>query len=140
MATPEPRETDKVYAGTAISTAQATRAILNLIKSPVTGTMSKRTIYKLVEDMGPSGTIYPLLSKGEQNLVKLALEIWGGSSPLGGIDLDNRRKVLLVMWYFYMGQVGDLKHFDSELTFLPEIDFHRLFPKGPDAPHPATPA
>jgi hypothetical protein len=137
MGPSEPREADKVYAGQTITTEMATRAILGLIHSPVTGTMAKRTTRSLVKDLGPQGTIYPLLSKGEKNLVKLALEIWDGASPLGGIDKDSRRKVLIIMWYFYLGEVDF--QYASETTFLTQLDFHRMFPKEPDKPGPSAP-
>jgi hypothetical protein len=121
---------DNVYAGEPISTEQATRAILNLIKSPMTGDMTKSTVRQLVGYLGPDGTVFPLLSSGEKNLVRLAVEIWAGESPLGGIDKANRRKVLLIMWYFYLGE-ADWLH-AADLTSLTELDFHRTFPTGPE--------
>lgn len=111
--------------GTPISVDQAIYALLKMIKSPIVGDIDK--------DQMPSSSLhrirdkcYDFLSGGEKKLVDIAQSIWMGPRPggahinaLGGLDRINRRKVLLIMFYFYLGR-------DTPLDNLPANVFRLL--------------
>ena len=116
---------NRTYAGRAVSTTMATGAILKLIKSPIVGDMSKDSVARTIERLDPEGDIYPGLSGGEKKLVRLALEIWRATDPLGGIDKDNRRRVMIIQWYFYLGE-AEWKN-AADLTSMDPLVFKRIF-------------
>lgn len=104
--------TTNVPIGTPITTAQAVRGILRLVRSPVLGDVDL--------DSGPGHTfrrlydgdrLYDALSSGEQRLVDIAFSVWRGGdkegasvAAIGGLDPDNRRKVLIGLFYLYLGK------------------------------------
>lgn len=94
--------------GIPITTEQATRAVLRLIKSPIIGDINKdpNSGYTLIR----LEKIKHMLSSGEKHLVDIAHSFWNPRSPdgaqlsaLGGLDKDNRRKVLIILLYFHLG-------------------------------------
>jgi hypothetical protein len=108
-----------VHIGTPITTEQATRAVLRLLNTPMVGDVDL--------DSSPGYTIqriqeksYHLLSTGEQRLVDIAWAIWSAGQHganlgvLGGIDHTNRRKVLMVLWYLYLGRDVPIVEYDTD--------------------------
>jgi hypothetical protein len=108
-----------------VSDAQATRAVLRLINSPVLGNVDADgspgyTLARIERD-----GLEKMLSSGEQRLVRFARSLWGGPTTpdsanvgeLGGLDRTTRRKVLVVLWFYYLGEVDWAKlHADLEAT------------------------
>lgn len=116
-----------VPVGTPITTGDAVRAILREVKSPVLGNVEL--------DSGPGHTfdriyghgreLYDMLSGGERKLVDVAWSLWRPGegariSDLGGLDRDRRRRVLIVLFYLYLGS-------DLPWNGIDEVDFQRLF-------------
>jgi hypothetical protein len=101
--------------GIPITSEQATRAVLRLIKSPIIGDINKDagpgyTLSRIKAKKHGGYAIYDSLSGGEKHLVDIALSLWSPHSPdgaelsaLGGLDKDNRRKVLMVLFYYHLG-------------------------------------
>lgn len=113
--------------GTPITTEQATRAVLRLIKTPIIGDIEK--------DSGPGHTlvrltkpeVYRSLSRGEQALVDVAEGLWSGGDDrgariniLGRLDAHNRRHVIIILAYRYLGR-------DLSVLEVPEVHWHSLF-------------
>lgn len=100
---------DLVRVGRPITEEQATAAILRLIRSPIVGNVDD------AETCGDAllrihGDCYPQLSSGEQRLVDIACAIWTGRedfgariAAIGDLDHDTRRRVLVVLAYYYLG-------------------------------------
>lgn len=118
--------------GVPVTVEQACRAILSMIDSPVMGDASLdaspgTTLQRLqkphVEADG--ATAYDMLSRGERLLVDITTAIWRGPaeegariSALGGLDRTLRRKVLMVLWYFYLGHDIPIELDPDEWTSL----------------------
>lgn len=96
-----------VDVGTPITQLQATQAVLRMVDSAVMPTGSPGVIFTKIYDEGG----YDRLSSGEQRLVDIAFALWRGGDQegarigvLGGLDRTLRRKVLLVLVYYYLGR------------------------------------
>lgn len=116
----------KVPTGTPITTEQATRAVLRLLRSPLVGnvdvdTSPGYTLSRLMDE-----PIHSMLSSGERRIVAIAKSIWNGPPggadiwELGGIDKHSRRTVLIVLWYLHMGD-------DRSALEISEEEWTRLF-------------
>lgn len=111
---PDPR--DPVRMGTPITTAEAVRAILRELKSPVIGDIDLDSLGRSLERLGREGTIYHVLSSGEQRLVDAATALWQAPMnddpillALGGLDPDRRRRLLVILFYRYLGRDLDVE-------------------------------
>lgn len=113
--------TDRVTMGEPVTTEQAVRAVLRMIHSPIIGDVDLDTsvgaLLRRVIDKAP------FLSSGEQKLVAIAESIWRGPvaagahiSALGGLDRTIRRKVIIVLAYFYLGRDVALEVDTSEFA------------------------
>lgn len=124
---------DRVQIGTPITVEQAARAVLRMIDSPIMGDVSAdsspgHTFHRLhKQDDDAGATPYDLLSSGEQKLVDIAFALWRAPyaegaciNVLGGLDRDARRKVLVVLTYFYLGR-------DLSLLEADQIEWRALF-------------
>lgn len=114
---------DAVRVGEPITTVEATTAILRMIKSPLVGDVTL--------DQGPGQTIerlkkncYPFLSGGERRLLDIAEGVWWPQhergariGAIGGLDPDNRRKVIVVLAYLYLGRDLSIFEMNSEEFF-----------------------
>lgn len=122
--------------GTPVTTEQATRAVLRLIKSELIGnieidTSPGYTLHRIKAQDKDSLCIYDNLSKGEKRLVEIAYSIWSPAadyskvndyadiSTLGGLDRTNRRKVIMILAYYYLGEV--------DFSDMDELSFQRTF-------------
>lgn len=106
---------ERIHVGTPITSEQAARAVLKLIKSPMLGHIEAdynpgSTIARIMKGSN-GGRIYDLLSSGERKLVDIARSIWNPQLPdgaplshLGGLDKDNRRKVIIILTYLHLGR------------------------------------
>lgn len=111
---------DRVHMGAVITTDQACRGILKLIQSPILGDIDLdanvgRTLARIVtEDPETGVTPFACLSTGEQRLVTIAQQVWchdeKGVGILGGLDKDNRRKVLIALFYLHLGRHLDIEY------------------------------
>lgn len=122
-------EQGRVPLGTPITTEQATRAVLRLLKTPIVGNVDAdaspgTTLQRIKTER--SGLTYDLLSKGERRLVDIAYAIWRGDDTegasigaIGGLDRHNRRAVIIILAYLYLGR-------DLALE-LDEVAFARSF-------------
>lgn len=110
---------DRVDIGTPITTAQAARGILRLIQSPIVGNVDLdrdpgSTIARLEKFDADIGTMpFACLSTGEQRLYEIAKQVWQGQDEgvglIGGLDRDNRRKVLIALFYLHLGRDLDIE-------------------------------
>ncbi len=118
-----------VALGTPITTEQATRAVLRLLKTPIIGDIDKdagpgHTLARFHKD---DGAIYSHLSRGEQALVDVAEGLWSGSDDrgarinvLGRLDAGHRRHIVIILAYRYLGR-------DLSMLEVPEVHWQRLF-------------
>lgn len=98
-----------------VTQEQATAAILRLVRSPYVGNIDA------AETCGEAllrihDNCYQHLSSGEQRLVDIACAVWTSRedfgariAAIGGLDLDNRRKVLVVLAYYFLGDDTPLR-------------------------------
>ncbi len=95
--------------GTPISSQQAAGAILRMIKTPIVGNVDLDhdpgvTLNRLYDE-----PLTHMLSGGEKRLRDIAKSVWNGApgadiAELGGLDRDNRRRVCIVLWYYFLGR------------------------------------
>lgn len=93
-----------------VTQEQATAALLRLVRSPLIGNVDDdescgATLLRIHD-----GAIYERLSAGEQRLVDIACNVWSGRedfgariSAIGGLDVATRRRVLVVLAYYFCG-------------------------------------
>lgn len=123
---------DVVHPGQPITQVQAVVAILRMIHSRLLG--------EQFADEGPwrglerARKVADLLSKGEQRLLDVAEALWAPTadvgariSVLGSLDKDNRRRVILVLTYYYLA--GDAW---PEATGAEFIDLFKSWPQRDD--------
>ena len=116
---------DRVPIGTPITSHQAALACLREIDSPIVGDVNADpnpgyTIQRLTTKDKDGHVAYDMLSSGERNLVDIAWSLWSEPTidhhaeitALGGLDRTLRRKVLMVLWYRYMGHDLPIKDLD----------------------------
>lgn len=119
---------DRVHIGTPITTEQAARGILRLIRSPIVGDVDLdrdpgSTIARLEKFDSDIGTMpFACLSAGERRLYEIAKQVWQRSDEgvglIGGLDLDNRRKVLVALFYLHLGRDLDVELDQDEFDEL----------------------
>lgn len=106
--------------GTPITTEQATAAVLGLIPSAMLGDISADPgLWRTFDRIYGDKDLYRLFSKGERHLVDIAHAIWhphddergpgARISKLGGLDPENRLKVMVVLAYLHLGNPGLLE-------------------------------
>jgi hypothetical protein len=97
--------------GDPITTGQATWAILKEIKTPIVGDLTLYSSVGYALQHCVKEEVYACLSGGEKRLVNIAMGVHGGNedypgsgvAALGGLDRTLRRKVLLILFYLYLG-------------------------------------
>ena len=102
-----------VALGTPITSEQAAFAVLRMIQSDLVGDVDRhRSAGVALAEIDESGC-YRALSAGEQRLVDIATAIWAPHSSsgarvsaLGGLDLDRRRQVLVILAYLFLGRTS----------------------------------
>lgn len=117
--------TEPVRYGTPITSAQAARALLREIRSPILGDVEKdsnpgHTLSRIYSDR-EEGRLYDMLSGGERHLADIALAIWSPHNPdgarisaIGGLDPTLRRKVVIVLAYLHLGREVYPEELDPE--------------------------
>lgn len=107
---------ERVDFGTPITSAQAARAILREISTPIVET--KGGDIGLIFQALYAEPVNSMLSGGEKRLRDIAKSCWNGKGAdigeLGGLDRQLRRKVWVILGYYFLG--GDLpfEGFDGE--------------------------
>lgn len=98
--------------GTPITQRQATLAVLRMLQTPLVGDIEQdpNPGYTIKRIKGEKGC-YEYLSTGEKRLVDIAVALWTEPSNegacinvIGGLDRTLRRKVLVVLFYLYLGR------------------------------------
>lgn len=112
--------------GTPITATQAARAILREIRSPIVSDLEQDSVPRALQRLSPDGTIFPMLSRGEQRLIRIANSLWNPTGPhgadladIGGLDRTLRRKVVIVLAYLHLGRdlVLDVDEPEFDFTF-----------------------